>query len=134
MIGMNDCTRGPEMRARFESNLRELVHRARAAGALPLLHTTSRIDTNRESTRNDLPAYNQIIIKVAGSEGVVLVDHWNHWQKECPDQVTLQEWLNDPVHPNARGHREFARLIFRTLDIYDAKSPTCQPVDPSRPH
>ena len=126
MIGMNDCTRGPEKRVQFESNLRELVHRIRGVGAVPILHTTNPIDNTRESKRNDLPAYNEIITKVAQSERVVLVDHWSYWRHET---ASLKEWLNDPIHPNARGHREFARLLFRTLDIYDEKSPTCQPVD-----
>jgi lysophospholipase L1-like esterase len=126
MIGMNDCARGPQMRDQFEANLRELVHRIRAAGAVPILHTTNPIDTNRETKRNDLPAYDEIIAKVAKAEHVVLVDHWSHWRRE---PSWLQEWLNDPIHPNARGHREFARLMFRALEIYDEKSPTCQPVD-----
>jgi len=126
MIGMNDCARGPEKRVQFESNLRELIHRIRGAGAVPILHTTNPIDDTRETKRNDLPAYNEIITKVARSERVVLVDHWSYWRQE---PASLQEWLNDPIHPNARGHREFARLLFRTLEIYDDKSPTCQPVD-----
>jgi len=78
-----------------------------------------------------LPAYNEIIVKIAHAEKVVLVDHWSYWRKERPEIASMQEWLNDPIHPNARGHREFARLLFRTLDIYDDKSPTCQPVDTS---
>jgi len=129
MIGMNDCSRGPQLRGQFESNLVELIHRIRTAGAVPILHTTNPIDNNRESHRNDLPAYNEIILKVAKAERVVLVDHWTHWRQERPELASMQEWLNDPIHPNAKGHREFARLLFRTLDIYDDKSATCQPVD-----
>jgi acyl-CoA thioesterase I len=131
MIGMNDCSRGPEKRAQFESNLSELIHRIRAADAVPIVHTTNPIDNNRESRRNDLPAYNEIIVKVVRAENIVLVDHWSYWRKERPETASMQEWLNDPIHPNARGHREFARLLFRTLDIYDDKSPTCQPLDTS---
>jgi acyl-CoA thioesterase I len=129
MIGMNDCSRGEPMRVQFESNLRELVSRIRATGAVPIVHSTNPIDYNGESRRNDLPAYNEIIAKVTKVERVVVVDHWNHWHKERPDTSSLNEWLNDPIHPNARGHREFARLLFRTLNIYDDKSATCQPVD-----
>jgi acyl-CoA thioesterase I len=131
MIAMNDCAGGPEARSKFESNLRELIRRVRSTGVAPLLHTTNPIDTSRESRRNDLPAYNEIIVKVALAESVVLVDHWTHWRKQRPGLASLNEWLNDPVHPNARGHREFAILLFRVLGIYDDKSPTCQPVDPS---
>src|SRR5688572_9634584 len=75
MIGMNDCSGGPERRAKFETNLRGLVHQVRSTGAVPLLHTTNPIDTSRESGRNDLPAYNEMIVNVARAEGVVLVDH-----------------------------------------------------------
>jgi len=132
MIGMNDCSRGPQMRSQFESNLRALIQRIRAIPALPLLHSTNPIDTNGESRRNDLPAYNDIIIKVAHSENVPLVDHWSHWRQQRSDAAPPPDWLNDPIHPNARGHREFARLTFRTLGIYDEKSPTCQPQDTSK--
>src|SRR5437870_925522 len=68
MIGMNDCAGGSAMRSKFETNLRELVHRVRSTSALPLLHTANPIDTSRESRRNDLPAYNEIIVKVARTE------------------------------------------------------------------
>ena len=129
MIGMNDCSRGPQTRDQFESSLGELIHRIRSAGAVPILHTTNPIDNTRESHRNDLPAYNEIIAKVAKAERVVLVDHWTHWRQERLETASMREWLNDPIHPNARGHREFARLLFRTLDVYDDKSATCQPVD-----
>ncbi len=132
MIGMNDCTRGSEGRTKFESNLGELVRRVRSNGAVPLLHTTNTIGPSSDSRRNDLPAYNEIIAKTARSEKTVLVDHWSYWRKQHPDALSLGEWLNDPIHPNARGHREFAILLFRTLDIYDVNSPTCQPIDPTR--
>jgi acyl-CoA thioesterase-1 len=132
MIGMNDCTQGPAKREKFESNLRALVQRVRAIGGVPLLHSTNPMDTRGDTRRMDLPAYNDIIFKVARDERVVLVDNWNHWRKECPDLDSLLKWLDDPVHPNARGHRELARMTFQTLQIYDEKSPTCQRVDPNR--
>lgn len=127
MIGMNDCTRGPSKRDEFRKNLRELVHRTRELGAVPVLHTMNITEPSAVKERGDLPAYVAIIREVAQEEKAILVDHWKHWQTECTSPEKLKEWLNDPIHPNARGHRELAILTFKALGIFDANSPTCQP-------
>jgi sialidase-1 len=119
-IGMNDCARGAGGRDNFTTHLRELVRRTRALGAVPVLQTTNTIAA--DGRRGDLAAFVGIIQKVAKDEGVILVDHWSHWQK----QGDVSAWLNDPIHPNATGHAEMAKVMFRALGIFDAKSPTCQ--------
>ena len=60
--------------------------------------------------------------RVAKEEGVIVVDHWAQWQK----QNNVKDWLSDPTHPNATGHAELAKELFRTIGIFDPKSPTCQ--------
>ncbi len=133
MMGMNDCTRGEGKREEFRDNLRRLIRQTRELGAVPIIHTQNTIDHSAEKERGDLPAYAAIVAEVAQAEKAVLVDHWQHWQRSCPDPQTLNQWLNDPIHPNARGHREFAILTFKALGIYDTNSPTCQPQDPTLP-
>ena len=119
-IGMNDCARGPGERDEYAMRLRELVRRSRVIGAVPLLHTTNTITP--DARHKDLPAFNAIVQKIAKDEGAILVDHWAHWSK----QGDVKDWLNDPIHPNATGHAELAKVLFRALGIFDAKSPTCQ--------
>ena len=133
MIGMNDCTRGPKKREEFRTNLCQLIRRTRALGAVPVLHTQNTIEPSAAQERGDLPAYATIVAEVAHDEKAVLVDHWRHWQTACQDPQMLKQWLNDPIHPNARGHREFAILTFQVLGIYSTNSPTCQPTPPLFP-
>jgi lysophospholipase L1-like esterase len=130
MIGMNDCTRGPEKRDEFQKNLRDLIHRVRDLGAFPVLHTMNIVEPSATKERGDLSAYVDIVNGIAREEKTILVDHWRHWKTASENQNVLKEWLNDPIHPNARGHREMAILTFKTLGIFDPKSPTCQPTAP----
>ena len=133
MIGMNDSTRGPEGREEFRSNLRQLVLRVRSLGALAVLHTPNTVEPAAAKERGDLPAYAGLVAEVAREQQTALVDHWQHWQAACNQPEVLKQWLNDPLHPNARGHRELAILTFRVLGIYSANSPTCQPSPGARP-
>jgi lysophospholipase L1-like esterase len=127
MIGMNDCTRGPGNRDRFREQLRELVRRSRALGAEPVLHTPNITAPSAATERGDLPAYAAIVTEVAREQQTVLVDHWQYWKTSSLNSEPLSQWLNDPIHPNPRGHREIAILTFKALGLYDTNSPTCQP-------
>lgn len=119
-IGMNDSGRGAIERENFATHIRELVRRTRAIGAVPLLQTMNTITPDpRHAT---LPAFVEVIQRIAKEEGVIVVDHWAHWQK----QGDASDWLNDAIHPNATGHAEMAKVMFRTLGIFEPKSPTCQ--------
>lgn len=127
MIGMNDCTAGPDGHESFRRDLKSLVERARDAGALPILNTPNTVYTANASGRADLPAYAEIVRAVAGEEHVALVDHWNYWQAAKPNQEDLLPWIEDKsIHPGVYGHRAFARLIFKELGIHDENSPTCK--------
>jgi len=121
MIGMNDCTRGPEGEKAFEENLSQLIARIHALGAIPVLHTTS--TTLPDPKRTDLPAYNAIIRKVALSQRLILVDHWQYWQGNRT-AANLNEWLGNAIHPNGLGHIQIAHELFRTLGIFDPESQT----------
>jgi lysophospholipase L1-like esterase len=127
MIGMNDCTAGPDGREPFRRNLTAIVERVKSAGAIPLLNTPNTVYVKNSIGRGDLPAYTVIIREVAAATKSGLVDHWAHWKDMKPDQEALLPWIEDKsIHPGVYGHREFARLIFRELGIFDPKSPTCQ--------
>ncbi|MBL9215434.1 MAG: SGNH/GDSL hydrolase family protein [Opitutaceae bacterium] len=129
MFGMNDCVAGPEGREAFGRNLREIVRRVRALGAIPILHTLDPIDSAdpMTATRSDLPAYSTTVKTVAEKEAVILIDHWAHWTEARPSLAALREWLGDPFHPNGAGHRQFAILFFQAIGIYDPAKPACRP-------
>jgi len=128
MIGMNDAVAGPDGRKPFEINLREMVRRVRATGAIPMLHSTNSVDKENPGSvsRYDLAAYNQIITQVAQSTATILIDHWSRWHQERPTLPLLREWLGESIHPNGAGHRAFAQEFFRTLG-YDYTPPSPSP-------
>jgi len=127
MIGMNDAVAGPAGRERFAADLREMIGRVRAAGAVPILQRTNPVGPSDPGaqTRDDLPAYNALIADVARATGTLLVDHWRHWLDAAPEE--RRRWLADPIHPNAAGHRQLAREFFRALGCLDPAAPSCQP-------
>jgi lysophospholipase L1-like esterase len=123
MEGMNDCSRGPGNREAFRKDLKALIEKVRAAGALPLINTQNTILEGR----GDLPAYAEITRTVAREMNAALVDHYAHWQEARPTRDKLARWIEDSrLHPNALGHRAFAHLIFKELAIFDPQSPTCR--------
>jgi acyl-CoA thioesterase-1 len=127
MIGTNDCSRKEMTPGLFESKLNVLLSEIRKTGAIPILHTPNSIIMKYAPERTSLPEYVRIIKKTAEKESVIFVDNYGHWENETrsrPDANLLKEWLNDPIHPGPLGHQEIARLMFKTLSIFDAASPT----------
>lgn len=126
MEGMNDCAislQGAASKEDFTKNLREMVSRVRKSGAIPLLQTMNTITSDQQ--RKDLPAYVDVIRSVARREKAILVDNYEYWEKGKQPPSNPLKWLNDAIHPNELGHRAIAHELFRALDIFDDKSPTC---------
>jgi acyl-CoA thioesterase I len=127
MIGTNDAAAIRNISINtFETNLRTLVQKFRQLHAIPILHTPNIISTSEKGNneRLALPQYVDIIRKVAHDCYVILVDHWKYWE-DNREKVLDEKWRNDPLHPNGRGHLEMARLLFKTLSIFDDSSFTC---------
>jgi acyl-CoA thioesterase-1 len=124
MIGTNDCARKDLTVDIFEQNLTTIVGKIRDLGAIPILHTPNPIIIQKAPERKTLPDYIPIIRRVAETKQVILADNYSHWQTTTDIDVN-REWLNDPLHPGARGHQEIARLLFKTLSIFDPIEPTC---------
>jgi acyl-CoA thioesterase-1 len=111
----------------FRKNLTAIVTKVKTAGVIPILNTPNTIYLKNAETRGDLSAYAQVVRDVALGTKAVLIDHYAHWEKSKPDQEALLKWLEDQsIHPGVFGHREFAKLIFTDLGIFDEKSPTCE--------
>jgi len=129
MVGMNDCNIGRDIsRNQFESNLRELCGRITALGALPVLQTTCPILPHSSPEREPyFDNYMLTITGVAGDLKLPCIDHTAYWRKHFEQNAGLhQMWMNDGFHPNYHGHRVFAELVFKELDIYDPASQTCK--------
>ena len=128
MIGTNDAARSRHISvAEFGNNLKMLVQKFRAISAIPVLQTPNIINLGNDPTKNEragLADYVDKIRQVATEDNTILVDHWKYWEANKV-KVFNDDWLNDPLHPNGKGHLEMARLLFKTLDICDDSSFTC---------
>lgn len=128
MIGTNDAAKSRRIPVEeYGKNLETLVQKIREIKAIPLLQTPNTIDMGGEPAKNersDLPSFVDMMRKIATRQNLVLVDHWRFWEANH-DKILAENWRNDPLHPNGKGHLEMARLLFRHLDICDDHSFTC---------
>ena len=127
MFGMNDCVGGKPNREIFRTKLTEVTRRVQEAGAIPVLNTPNTVVLANSAPRSDeLEAYAQIVREIAAERQAILVDHYKHWGTAKPRQEDLVAWIEDKsIHPGVYGHREFAKLLFKELGIFDPKSETC---------
>ena len=124
MFGMNDCSAEAVPPEKFEQNLYDLVDKITGIGAVPVLQTTCPVLPGACPEREQyLDKYMDLIRAAAESKKLDLIDHNLFWKKHGTD---LHYWMNDAIHPNAFGHRVFARLIFEKMGIFDKTgSNTC---------
>lgn len=95
----------------FEANLREIVTKIEAIGAIPFLQTPV-------IKNEDISDYISVIRKVADEEGVALIDHYSYWSDIEIEQPQVNEsWLTANGEPNHRGHLEIAKKMLVDLGI-----------------
>lgn len=128
MYGINDCQEKAITVPLFRQYLSEIIQRVRQQSAIPVIHTPNGIDmkgmtTMKTASRARLPEYVNIIAEVAKQEQCIVVDHWKYWEDESA--ALTRNWLDDPLHPNAEGHLQMARLFFKATDTFDDHSFTC---------
>ena len=125
LIGMNDCKDELEMSIdEFRGNLVQLYEQNAALGALTVFQTTCPIIPGLAPEREPtFPSFMQTIREVAADRDEPLVDHIQHWEQR---EESHQFWMSNAFHPNEFGHRAFAHLIFRELEIFDPESRCCQ--------
>jgi lysophospholipase L1-like esterase len=119
-LGMNDAVDGPAGRDAFAADLSAVVQRLGDAGAAVVVHTPTTTGPGAERPRPDLPAYAQVCRDVARQHGALLVDHHAHWTDAFAGRPPTP-WLDDPIHPGARGQWEMARLTLQRLGLDDAE-------------
>lgn len=120
-LGMNDCCEGPAGRAGFAEALGEIADGILELGteARPValvLHTPNTIATGSWNDPVEVGAYAGIVRELAAHTGAQLVDHHVYWSERFGGG-TAWDWLDEPVHPNAAGHRAMAELTARTLGL-----------------
>jgi acyl-CoA thioesterase-1 len=127
MIGTNDAatTRSISV-AQYEDNMNWLIKNFRSLDAIPIIHTPNTIQYKAPGgdVRLSLPKYIDVIYKTVKSNDVILVDNWKYW-KDNNTKAEAEGWFADPLHPSGKGHLELARLLFKTINIFELKSFTC---------
>lgn len=124
MIGTNDCANRKVSLNSFKSNLNQLLNNIVDIGAIPILHTPNIIDKEKAVDRSSLSEYVAVIQNVSLERKIVLIDHWSFWNK-IQKETVVKKWLDDPIHPNGKGHGKMAHLIFKELGIFDSSQPAC---------
>jgi len=133
MIGTNDCVRDAISTGYFRDRLELLIAQIRTLKAIPVLHTPNYVDIPHAPHCARLPEFIPVIRQVAENNALILVDNWAYWQNAFQDESKRTgegKWLDDPVHPNYSGHVQIAQLLFKTLNIFDEKAPTCGAAKP----
>jgi len=126
MYGTNDAywypdKTGPYMTIeQYEANLRELVTRVRAAGAVPVLVTSPPMTFALEKITAMNPAYHQngitfeiqryvhVVRHVARDMQVPLVDVYAAYGELALAGRNIDDYFTDGCHPNAAGHEVVA--------------------------
>ena len=134
LIGCNDIVHGKCGGAEgFRSRLENLVQRIQKDGAIVVLQTYNTINAKLWWGKKNpyvqrllaFPEFNQVIRDTAVKYNTILVDHEKYWKKHASSPAILQEWLGEYIHPGAKGHLEMAKLILKTLNLYDENSRCC---------
>jgi lysophospholipase L1-like esterase len=115
MFGMNDCPSG-KMEV-YRGNLKEIVARARKAGAEVVLCTPNSIypeDQRRPAER--LAAYAETVRAVAAEMSVPLADCYRAYEDlRAKDPVEWKLLMSETIHPCMNGHKLFAEVIAETI-------------------
>jgi lysophospholipase L1-like esterase len=126
MFGTNDALVENEGGVRaFRYDLGQLVERSRDLGATVILQTPPPVGAGDERDPVTVAAYADEVRSVARELGVPLVDHQAIWAAAGSAGQAPTAWLDDTVHPNARGHHELALALFDRLGVLDPDSPVC---------
>lgn len=121
-VGVNDAARLTEgattVGAWLDVYRRVLDRVDEACGASLILQTPTPLDLNTADEaavrRTRIGELIDPIRRLTEERGAVLVDHWAHWAPHVASG-RFREWLNDPLHPNAVGHREMARTLLAAM-------------------
>jgi lysophospholipase L1-like esterase len=123
MIGMNDA--GFVELGTFTANYRAILDTiAKRSRAVVILHTPNPLVPGTSGRDGAVAAVAQRIRELGAERGLPVIDNYAEFQRAWKeDSRRVQSWMADSVHPNAYGHRAFARLFLKELGIWDETSP-----------
>ena len=116
-LGMNDSLDGDAGLATFADALGELARRSFELDAVVVLHTPNAIARGAWNSPAGVAAYAAVVRDLAAELGALLVDHHAHWIATYGESDP-NPWLDEPVHPNAAGHRAMAQTVFAALGLH----------------
>ena len=116
-LGMNDSLGGDAGLATFADTLGELARRSLELDSVVILHPPNAIGRGAWTTREGVAAYAAVVRDLAAELGAILVDHHAHWLATYGESDP-NPWLDEPVHPNAAGHRAMAQTVFAALGLH----------------
>lgn len=134
MFGMNDVARTTA--EDYRANLLEIVQRIRAVGSEIVLMTPNFIyDEDPLRPLSKLREYAQIMRDVAREQNVPLADAFQIYEEIF--QTNQAEWIrlmSETIHPNMRGHRQFAAAAASVISGRKISPPELTPLVPALPH
>lgn len=102
----------------FREHLLRLVESFHNEGCMVVLNTPPCPATAGNAEKEKLKTAASRIRSVADQSGAVLSDHFSHWQTTLQrdgDQANLHD--DSGQQPSARGHRELARRLLKSLNV-----------------
>jgi lysophospholipase L1-like esterase len=121
MLGMNDAANGKDGITKFQDNYNHIIDKLEKNNSLIVLQTMNPIwDTPAATGRRELPLYVEAIRNIASIRNIPIIDHYAYWNlfiRKVPFRI--YEMMDDELHPNDRGHRVMARLLFENLAMWD---------------
>lgn len=104
----------------YRANLKQLIQRIKAAGAVPILMTPPRWAKGGKNGVGDDPnifleKYVPVCRELAKEEKIPLVDHYQIWTEADSKGINIAEWTTDLYHPNPAGQRLMADAILPVL-------------------
>jgi len=115
MLGTNDATRGISGLDKYRTALAGIVGRATRDGARAIVLTPPAVRADAATRAPYIVAYAQAARDVARENKATLVDIFSDWMDRGGGAAPA-EWMNDAIHPNARGHREIVRCVIEGLE------------------
>ena len=126
MFGTNDMVAGVDGVRGFRFRLDQIVQRSRDVGATVVLQTPPPVATAGDRTPELAAAYAAAVRDVGADLGVLVVDHAAAWQAAGDGDKAPEGWLDDAVHPGARGHHELTLTLLDALGLRSAASEVCR--------
>jgi lysophospholipase L1-like esterase len=102
--------------ATYKANLTTMVEKIRAAGATPVLMTTSMKNLEWSATVGNLAEYATAAREVAKAQDIALIDAFAAWEKLPLAGYHYMVYLDTGInHPGELGHELFLKGVVRAL-------------------